>query len=173
MNKKIIALMLFTLVAVGLSSANGDILGSLTASPTAQDLPIGEKINYTLTLNTNNASINTLQLKLINNIEVRIRDRTPAPGTWSEWQNGSGLLSFDFTNSGIDGQLLDMEVQAIDGATINTPYSVSIFYGIEPPFDITAFLKAGGNITPELSTLALMGVGLLGLIGMSRLQKKK
>lgn len=156
--RKVIAVLLLLLSTAGLAGAAP---ATVTVSPLSQDISVGGTGTYTLTLNT------------------------PYVGTVSlAWNTGSPdvLASIDgatfgqtgsvtFTNTG-GSTTHTLDVTPVSGVTIGTEYDIDISHSQGGSATVKATATAGVVPIPELSTVALMSAGMVGLFGLVRIQRK-
>jgi len=154
MNTQIIALIvLFS--AVSLANASP---AELRLDPLSQEIAVGSTGTYDLTLNT----------------------------------TASGDLYWDtnspFINASIDSALAGqtggisvgtgvsthtLYVTPISGVTIGTLYDIDITHTQGGGIKVKAMATAGVIPIPEMSSIALTSIGILGLIGLARIPRKK
>lgn len=152
--RKIIIPLIVLLSAVSLASAGPAVLD---VTPLTQDIPVGTTGTYALTLTTTVA------------------------GALS-WDTGTPLLSasIDGAPAGQTGSIAvgvgtsahTLSVTPLSGITIGTPYDIDLSHTQGGGVTAKATATAGVVPIPELSTVALMSAGMIGLFGLVRVRRK-
>ncbi|VVB94650.1 Uncharacterised protein [uncultured archaeon] len=146
------------LSTVSLVSAQGS---NLVVSPLEQKIHVGSTGTYELTLNTTYKGAASLSWDTDDAFVVAgINGLTLA-------QTGK----FVFTSTG-GKQTFTLEAKPLSGITVGEEHDVTISFSQGGSTTAKAAATAGVIPAPELSTVALMSAGMIGLFGLVRVQKR-
>lgn len=137
----------------------------LDVYPKQQEISIGSVGTYNLMLNTSDSGEGKLiWISADKNITARIGD--------SRFKN---LGSYNFTNTPNIAQNFTFEVK-VTGGVVGSEKEIRIFYkntSFKGWLGIKAIATASVTQIPELTTIVLVGMGMLGLIGLKRWYDEK
>ncbi len=134
---------------------------TLIVSPLEQEIHIGSSGTYDLTLDTPYVGAASLSWDTDNPlVEASINGQPFA-------QAGS----FDFTSTG-GVQTFTLEAKPLSGITVGEEHDIAISFSQGGSITAKASATAGVIPTPEMSTVALMSAGMIGLFGLVRVQRK-
>jgi len=154
MRKLIIALIVL-MSGVGLACA---LPADLKLDTLSQEIGINEIGTYNLTLNTTEAG----------ELHWGINDSNISAKLDSESFAQTGNISVPI---GVSTHIL--YVKPLPGIILGTPYDITIWHTQGGGIVAKALATAGVIPTPELSTVILTSGGILGLVGISRMKRKK
>jgi hypothetical protein len=153
MKTQIIALIvLFS--TMGLANASP---ATLDLNPLSQDIEVGTTGTYNLTLNTTSSGYLSWETE---NPFLNASIDSALPGQTGNISVGTGLSPHT------------LYVTPLSGITIGTQYDITIWHTQGAGKVAKATATAGVIPIPELSTIALTSAGILGLIGLTRIQRK-
>lgn len=154
--KKAIGILSVLLLMTGVAIAYAE----LTIEPNTQNIDVGDTGTYTVTLDTSDVGPTALQWSTSNpKILARI-----GGGSFEQF----GSYAFDSVG-GV--QTFTLEVQPQDGATLGTTYHIKVRY-LDLEGEVAAMVTGDVVPVPEVSTIALTSMGLIGLLGLVRIQRK-
>lgn len=160
MRKKLMLTLL--LIALPLAAA----YANMTVAPLTQDIGIGTNGSYLVTLITNQEG--SANLEWITESPVIFATVGPVGGPFSEPLAQTG--SYPFTAvTGV--QTFELRVQPQSGATVGTEYDISVIFDHDV-VGVKALATAGVTPIPELSTVALISTGVVGLFGLARVRRR-
>lgn len=134
----------------------------LTIAPTSKDIPVGTIGDFIITLKTSDVGKGELKWKTD---DPRVTARINGEGRFKK----SGV--FSFTNTPDVAQTFILEVQPQDGATLGQPVEIEIDYKGKKG-KVKAEVTASVTPVPELSTVVLMSVGLIAMIGLVKMRRR-
>lgn len=144
---------------------------SLVPDPLSKNINVGNVGTYTLKLNTDysgaaHLTVDTGDAHLFASIE-KAGDPTGSSD------------KHDFTSTGGGSgntQTFALKVKPADGVTVNTEYDISVWFYQGSSQDVSAtpkaFATAGTIPTPEIATVGLVGLGIIGLVLLKRRSEK-
>jgi hypothetical protein len=152
--RKLLIGLLVLMSAVSLASADA---ATLSLDPLVQSIAIGTNGTYNLTLNTNVSG----QLYWdTNNSKLSARLEAASFNQSGNINVSAGLHTYK------------LQVQPNSGITAGTQYDVSIWHTQGAGIVAKASATAGVVPVPEFSTIALTSAGILGLVMISRKNRK-
>lgn len=156
----LVCLMSTLIIASGSADLDIDPFG-------VQDVPKGSTFIYNVTLNGTDSTDILHWYSNDSNLTVRMRE-IPG-GLWTDY-NQSGNINFTYSGGNIPKYF---ELETFPDVNMPNKRVDITVWGYETPMGIAKAAVTGSvNVTPELSTIALMSAGLLGLIGLIRWQRK-
>lgn len=159
MNKKLIVAILLTLIPLAAAYA------TLTVDPVKQDIPIGTDGSYKVTLVTDNSGPS--HMEWITDDSKILAVIGPVGGPFGSMSQ-AGSYAF---NAVAGVQIFELRVSPQPGVIVNTEYDISTIFKHDKK-GVKAVVTASANPTPEMPTVALLGTGLVGLIGIARYRRK-
>jgi hypothetical protein len=134
---------------------------TLVVNPLMQDIHVGSSGTYVLTLDTPFVGAATLSWDTDSPlVDAGINGMTPA-------QTGS----YAFTSTG-GIQTFTLEAKPLSGVTVGAEHDILVSFSQGGSITAKASATAGVIPTPEMSTVALMSAGMIGLFGLVRVQRK-
>jgi len=151
-----------------MTMANADKTSCITVEPVETlEIDIGSVGTFTVTLNTDSYDNGTMEYDTGNDYLLAQLINNSVSTTY----NRTGSIDFDMPE-GSDEISFTLNVKPISGITCHTPYDVDVSF-LNINGKVKAMATASTVPIPELSTIALMSAGLLGLLGLVRLQRKE
>ena len=152
--KNIIIALIVLLSAASLGSAGP---AKIDLNPLMMEIPIGSTGTYNLTLNTTEAGNLFWDTSEIN-LSARID---------SEAFSQSGNISVPNGTT-----VHTLEVKPLSGITIGKVYDIALWHTQGGGIVAKAAATAGVVPIPEISTIILTSAGIIGLLGISRMNRK-
>lgn len=152
-----IIITLIVLISLSSASMGSALPAKIDLNPLLMEIPIGSTGTYNLTLNTTeegNLSWDTGDI----NLSARID---------SEAFSQSGHIS------GLNGTTVHtLEVKPLSGITVGKVYDIALWHTQGGGIVVKASATAGVVPIPEISTVFLTSAGIIGLLGISRMNRK-
>jgi hypothetical protein len=141
-----------------LASASGS---TIVVNPLEMQINVGSTGTYALTLDTTYKGLASLTWDTDSSLMVASINGGPLA------QNGK----IDFTSAG-GVQTFTLEVKPLAGITVGENHDVSVAFSQGGSTTAKALATAGVIPAPELSTVALMSAGMIGMFGLVRVQRR-
>lgn len=161
MKRCIIAIMAILLSMTAIASAATVQYAELSIEPDDQPIDIGATGEYEVTLNTDGTGQSALQWATESPV---ILARINGVGSFAQFG------TYTFTSSG-GIQLFTLEAQPQSGAVIGDRYDITVTY-LNSAGTARAMVTGTVIPIPETGTIAMMSVGLLGLLGLANRRRQ-
>jgi hypothetical protein len=139
----------------------GSAGSTIVVNPLTMQINVGTTGTYALTLDTTYKGSGSLIWDTDSSLVVASINGMPLA------QNGK----IDFTSTG-GKQTFTLQVKPLSGITVGEDHDVSVAFSQGGSTTVKALATAGVIPAPELSTVALMSAGMIGLFGLVRVQRK-
>jgi hypothetical protein len=142
---------------------------TMDSNPRIQNIEVGSTGIYTISVNTDYLGEHIIGFDTNSDyLKAKIYPQGgPEPASFTK----VGMLTWTPT-SGEGTYFFTYKVQPQSGITLYTEYEMGIYESYATsPFIVRAMATAGVVPIPEMATAIMVGLGILGMIGYSRIQK--